>query len=37
MTLDQMGLDKYKIDHKNDGKNDQNNRKNGDKENKWND
>ena len=31
MTLDQMGLDKYKIDRKNDGKNDQNNRKNGDK------
>ena len=27
-TLDRMGLDKYKITHKNDGKNDQNNRKN---------
>lgn len=31
MTLDQMGLDKYKITRKNDGKNDKNNRKNGDK------
>lgn len=31
MTLDQMGLDKYKINRQNDGKNDQNNRKNDDK------
>ena len=36
-TLERMGLDKYKIDHKKCGKNDQNNHKKCDKENKWND